>query len=189
MSIPKKEHSNDSEVSNAYKDAYSSSHVIQAIKTSSWFTPNLIVDIHEHEPDPQKEGLGPFNDDSLNIFFSQKLKLDNEKNGSYIGARNYLHQRMITNMGHPMSLDQIPFGHHEEIIKLAKEWQLKDNHEVVREMIGLLDNIIQSIIVPVDIRRPALKVLLPWGTEQIKQDTLLWAQLGKIGVQEWAKRK
>ena len=167
-------------------DSYKDSNVLRAIASSSWLTPQYIINIHDLEPDPPRHGLEGFYDEALNVFFEKQLNLD-KGNQVYAGVRTYVARQMITPDGHPLLLGKIAFTD-DNILKLAQELGTDSNHEFDRGMIGDVDNGLMAIIAPESIRKPVVKVTHSWGTDTVKQDAILWSQLVKNGAQAYLKR-
>lgn len=167
--------------------AYGSQRVINALQNSSWFTSEFIAEIRANEPDPEREGLGPFKDRLLGDFFIAGVdpKQDNEV---YLGALNYVHQRMVGEQGHPFSLEKIPFCD-DEILAMAKSFGVAENYEVDRRMIGQVATMLQCMIAPEEIRRKVIRVICSWGSDRVKRDTLLWAGLVGKGVKAYLKSR
>jgi len=167
--------------------AFSNAHVFDALRTSDWFTPQFIEDVHNKDAYPLKEGLStPFADPRLAHFFDKQFHLG-KGNEAYLGVQKYVYQRMITDEDHPVPLNQIPFAD-KEFLTFARSLGVSDSYEVDRGMIGSVDNSLLCLIAPAEIRRPVVRVTMNWGSENVKRDTLLWADLSRRGAQSWLQR-
>jgi len=167
--------------------AFSNAHVLDALHASEWFTPQFIEDVHNKDVYPVRVGLSaPFTDPRLAHFFDKQLHLG-KGNDVYLGVKAYLYQHMVTREGHPLPLNRIPFAD-EEFLTFARSLGVTDSYEVDRGMIGDVDSSLLCLVAPAEIRRPVIRVNMNWGNENVKRDTLLWADLGRRGALSWLQR-
>jgi hypothetical protein len=168
-------------------EAYKNGNVEQSITASHWYTPEYIVEVKDHEPEPPSVSLGPFKDSFLGDFFNAEMNLD-KGTEIYQGARLYIFQRLISPDGHPYRLNRTKLFD-DELSKLARSLGTADNHEFDRAMLGQVSIPLMAMIAPEHIRRPVIKATHPWGSDRSKQDVLLWSQLVKKGALAYLQRE
>ncbi len=179
----------DKTVTSSVELAFNNDHVRQALASSDWFTPDYIIDIHNTEEVPVREGLGPYTDTQLQSFFDKSYKVE-KGNEVYLGVRKYLCERMISPDGHPLPLHDISFAD-ETFMAFARELGATESYEVDRGMIGEVDSGLLCLIAPEEIRRKVVKVTQDWGEgyEGRKRDVLLWSALVKRGAKAYLARQ
>lgn len=157
------------------------------MKDCDWFTLDFIEDVVANELPPERgEEWGPFEDKLLRDFFNAEPQ-QREGKEVYIEACDYLSQEMVGRQL-PFSLKDIPFTD-RDVLNIAEEFGVSDNHEVERGMIGEIGPMLQCLIAPKEIRRKVVYVVCAWGNEEAKRDTLLWAELVKKGVKAYLESK
>lgn len=167
--------------------AYGNQEVIRALSGCDWFSTDFIQQVQKNEPEPKREGLGPFEDKLLGDFFIKGISLGKE-NSVYLGVNNYLYQRMVDSQAHPHSLKEIEFAD-TEVMRLAESMGTDESHEFDRGMFGEIDSLLQCLIAPVEIRNKVVKVICSWGDEEVKTDVLLWAELVKRGAKAYIRSR
>jgi len=165
--------------------AYSNDRVIAALKSSDWFTTALIESIHDNEPEPERKGLGPFEDETLGDFLNAELGKESEV---FRGVRSYLLQRMVGGQGHPLPLKRNPFAD-EAVLEVARRLGVDENYEIDRGKIGEVGAMLQCMIAPEPIRKKVIRVNCIWGSERTKRDTLLWADLVRKGSKSYFENR
>lgn len=170
------------------RTAYRNEKVLQALRNCNWFTPEYIQEVSSNEPEPERKGLGPFEDRLLGDFFLASLNLNKTDNTVYLGARVYISPIMVGSEGHPKSIKNIPFTD-QEILDLAKQYGVDKDYTVDRRMIDREEAMIQCLIAPEEIRRKVVKIICRWGNEKVKTDFLLWAMLTKKGVKQYLESR
>jgi hypothetical protein len=169
------------------EQAYQNDHVIRAFTSSDWFTPSFVEEVHVSEPEPNRSGLGHFEDQRLGRFFLQRLNLG-RGNEVFNGANLFLTLRMASLDGHPLILRKIPFFD-EEIQGYADKLNVDDSYVFDRANAYEIEKGLICMIAPEDLRRKVIKVTCTWGTKEWKTDTLLWTQLVRKGAQQYIETK
>jgi hypothetical protein len=167
--------------------AYNDQKVIEALRRSDWFTADFIGEVQKNEPNPEREGLGPFKDKLLGDFFTARTHLGKE-NQVYKGIQNYLHKRMVGSQGHPLPLKDIEFTN-SELLDFARNMGVNGHHKVDRDFIGRVESMLQCLIAPEAIRKKVIRIRCGWGVERIKRDTLLWAELVRKGTKSYLQSR
>ncbi len=167
--------------------AYDDDRVIDALRNCDWYTAALIEDVHDNEPTPERDGLGPFKDKLLGNFFIEGTRLAKEQT-VFPGAINHIIQGLIGPQGHFYSLENIPFAD-EEVEQLAQSLDLSASYELDRGLISEVEGMLQSIIAPEQIRRKAVKATHRWGSERTKRNALLLAILTKKGARAYLESR
>lgn len=168
--------------------AYSDEAVTFALQNCDWFTTEYIEHVQSTVADPERRGLGPFENKFLADFFMIEYT-SSEQGDVFRSVNMYLTQRLVSMSGHPYPLHAIEFLTEQQKNDLIQKFDLPENFEFNREIFGYIDGILECIIAPEKIRDEVIKVICSWGGDVWKKNILTWAEVVKIGAQAYTQRK
>lgn len=168
--------------------AYTDEAVMQALNNCDWFTTEYIEYVQSTVADPERKGLGPFENKFLADFFMIEYT-PSEQGDVFRSANMYLIQRLVSMSGHPYPLHAIEFLNEQQRNEIIQKFDLPENFEFDRSIHDYIAGILRCIIAPTKIRDEVIKVICSWGSDVWKKNILTWAEVVKIGAQAYVQRK